>query len=137
MKTRVIAGALAVAVLSLPGCIIVVDESGEGNYVSDYAEYKASRKMIGVTLGRISDETAAQLRLDPERVCSIDHVYEGTPAERAGLMKHDIVTKIDGQEGATVGQLRSAIRTKEGEELRLTILRGGEEQEIVVTPERR
>jgi S1-C subfamily serine protease len=136
-KTPVVAAALALVAVALPGCIIVVDETGESRY-SDYAEYKATRRQIGVTLGEISGTTASQLKLDGGRVCVIEHVYAGTPAERAGLREHDIVTRIDGQEGASVEQVRAAIRGRDGgEELRLTVLREGQEQEITVVPERR
>jgi len=61
----------------------------------------------------------------------IDHVLENSPAGESGLKADDIVISINGRpaEQFTIGDL-DALFKKEGEEVGLTILRVGKEQEV-------
>lgn len=123
------ASLLAGVALLPAGCVIVVDESHSDGYVDDTD--RDGRKTIGVILDDVSRETAAQLELDRDRVTLITHVYRGTPADRAGLERYDIVTSVDGFDGAPASRIRTAIRDKShGDELRLGVLRGGKPVEI-------
>lgn len=91
---------------------------------------------MGVELTDVSAATASQAGVDRSRACIITKVYSNCGAERAGLQKHDIVTGIDGRDYATESSLREAIRSRaSGEQIRLTVVRGGKAQEIVVTVE--
>lgn len=59
---------------------------------------------------------------------------EDTPAFNAGILAKDIITKIDGKstEGMDVNQAVSLIRGRPGSEIRLTILRNGQQKEFQV-----
>jgi uncharacterized protein (TIGR03067 family) len=65
----------------------------------------------------------------------ITDVAKGSPAEKAGVKKDDIIVKLAGVEATdlpvVIGMVRQA---KPGSELSLRIDRGGKEQEIVVKP---
>ena len=56
----------------------------------------------------------------------IAHVMAATPAERAGLLRHDILLAIDGKvvDGQPVSQVAAAIRGEKGSTVSLTIQRG-------------
>lgn len=125
--------ALATWAAAGSGCIIVVDESGD----HEYEHWRESRRTyIGVTLDSVSRETAAQLELDRERVALVSHVYAGTPAERAGLLRYDVITSVDGSTPASPSRVRAAIRDKKpGESLSLGVVRAGKPLDVVVVAE--
>lgn len=119
------------AFAGLAGCVIVVDGDGDDHDAHEWRESR--RNYIGVTTDTISRETAAQLALDRDLVALITYVYAGTPADRAGLQRYDVVTSIDGEPPASPSRLRAVIRSrKPGEEIRLGIVRGGKPTEVVV-----
>ena len=63
-------------------------------------------------------------------------ILPNSPAARAGLAERDIITKLNGEEITRRRSLASLIgKFQAGETIRLTILRGGQEQEISVTLE--
>jgi S1-C subfamily serine protease len=116
---------------SMPGCIIVsVDDDGGSRWE------RSKTHRIGVSLADVPGSTASQLGVERSRVCLISDVEGGSPADRAGLRKYDVVTRIDGRDGADDDDLRDAIRSKNaGETLTLTVMRGGKTVDVVVVPE--
>jgi putative serine protease PepD len=61
-------------------------------------------------------------------------VQPGSPAADGGLEDGDLVTAVDGDALTGFGDLGVIIRRHEpGDELTLTVQRGGEEQEVTVT----
>ncbi len=131
-------GVVALAMLATAGsgCIIVVDESRDD---IEYEHWRASRRnYIGVTLDGVTRETAAQLEVDRERVALVSYVYAGTPADRAGLMRYDVITSVDGGTPASPSRVRAAIREKKGgESLTFGVVRAGKPLDIVVVVEER
>jgi carboxyl-terminal processing protease len=59
---------------------------------------------------------------------------EGSPAEEAGIKSGDLITKVDGVEysGEELDQAANAIKGKEGEKVKLEVLRDGETIELEV-----
>jgi putative serine protease PepD len=65
---------------------------------------------------------------------SIEDVVKGTPAERSGLQKGDLVTRVDGARVTDGISLIVAIRSHQpGETLRFTVTRDGHERTVRVT----
>jgi putative serine protease PepD len=84
------------------------------------ADGKVEHAYLGVSL---EDDGPARL---------VD-VVGGSPAARAGLRTGDVVTEVDGRSIETGDALREAIAAKKpGDELKLTIERGGDEREVTV-----
>jgi putative serine protease PepD len=64
----------------------------------------------------------------------IADVVAGGPADKAGLRKGDLVTKIGSQQIKDMNGLVGAIQSgKPGDQLRVTIVRNGTEQQVTVT----
>ena len=64
----------------------------------------------------------------------ITEVNENTPAEAAGLLKSDVVTKVDGKPVSDGIALIVAIRTHQpGETIEFTIRRDGSDRQVKVT----
>lgn len=126
-----LAGTLAAP---LGGCIIVKDCSDDS---SDWS-YRDPDPWIGVETDTPGPATSAQLGLDRGRSTLITHVRGGRPADRAGLERYDVVVAINGSNEADPSDLRRAIRrTEPGTPLTLTVVRGGEQMDVIVEPERR
>lgn len=87
------------------------------------------RHMIGVQCHKLDPLLSSQLLLDHGIV--VDQVFPDTPAEKAGVEKHDILLKANGESLEDVKDLIDAIQAAgiEDEEVTLTLIRGGEEQE--------
>lgn len=66
---------------------------------------------------------------------TIDVVSDGSPAYEAGIMAGDEVIKIDGTEIDEWTDLQSIVGENQGEAVTFTVLRGGSETDISVTPE--
>jgi PDZ domain-containing secreted protein len=63
----------------------------------------------------------------------IASVEEGSPAEDAGLEKHDVITKLDGEEVEDMEAFSDAIRAHDpGDEVTVTIARPGEDEEMEI-----
>ncbi len=81
--------------------------------------------MLGITMSEDPDQ-------DTDGV-TLTSVLPGLPAEKAGLKAGDRVIEMDGQKIQGQGDLRSVIRSKKaGEDLKIKVVREGEEKEITV-----
>ena len=75
-----------------------------------------------------------QLRADEEtKAVVIDVPLKGSPAEKAGLKKGDVILKVGGAEVADLdGTVKAVRRAKPGDKLELRISRDGKEQDVTV-----
>jgi type II secretory pathway component PulC len=100
---------------------------------AESAPPKAVRPWLGLQPEELSEELRAQLDLEEGSGLLISDVLEGSPAEKAGLRKNDILLKIDGKpvkgEEMLAGYMKSA---RVGQESTLTVLRKGKEQSYKV-----
>jgi S1-C subfamily serine protease len=63
----------------------------------------------------------------------INSVISGSPAERAGVRRGDVVTAFNGSPVANTNSLRNAVAgTLPGTEVTLTVIRDGREQQLRV-----
>jgi predicted metalloprotease with PDZ domain len=95
---------------------------------------EAKRPWLGISPEDLPDELRAQLDLPDGEGVLVSEVVAGSPAEKAGLKKNDILTKIDGK--AVKGEESIAkfmASAKAGQEATLTVLRKSKEQTIKVT----
>lgn len=80
---------------------------------------------IGITIAQREDEIGFD----------VTKVNEGGCAEEAGMLAGDIIIEIEGQPaaGMTVAQARDLVRGKEGTQVTLVVLRGGNRLNMTVT----
>ncbi len=97
---------------------------------------RAEKPFLGIFMSEVPEEKLPQ-GVKKDSVVYIDRVMKESAAQKAGLKKGDIVVAVDGEpivggkKGGPVAVLRRAIRKKkEGETIRLTILRGGERFDV-------
>lgn len=72
-------------------------------------------------------------------VVTVSKVYEGTPAEEAGLLKDDIIVSVDGVDATSMelSKLVQLIRGEEGTTVDLAIYRSSTKEELEFTVPRR
>ncbi len=84
---------------------------------------------LGVHVAPLHPATAAQLNIDPEIGLVVDEVDKGSPAEKVGIQKYDILLKLDDQVLIDARQIGVLVRSMESDdEIALTLLRKGEER---------
>lgn len=98
------------------------------------AHGKIERAWLGVSMQEITPDLAKTLGVDMARGVLIAHVVQGGPAEQAGLKKGDVVVAYQGRNVASADALRNAVAiTPLGQEVKLTIMRGGQKQELTAS----
>ena len=92
---------------------------------------KAVHPYIGVFPLTIAEDAAAQLQ--DVAGAFIKSVTPGSPAERGGLRKNDVITAINGTPIISAEQLFSAIRQRKvGDSITVTYSRGGKTAEVTI-----
>ena len=73
----------------------------------------------------IDDNVRSQLNYKGNGV-AVQGVYQGGPADQAGLQPGDVIQKVDGKDVANSQQIQDAIRNaKPGQQIRLDVWSGG------------
>ncbi len=75
-----------------------------------------------------------QLDLSDEGGLLVGQVLPGSPAEEAGLKRHDVLVRADGKPIPQITDLLAAVNKSEGKELKLDLIRGGKPMTMAVTP---
>lgn len=92
------------------------------------------RGWLGVQIQEVTDELAKSFNMDPARGALIGDVIAGSPAEKGGLKRGDIVLKFDDKEIDKSSELPGLVATSEsGKVVTLQILRDGKKQELKIT----
>ena len=94
---------------------------------------------LGVQLENVTRAEMSRLRLAGEpRGALVTRVEEGSPAAKAGLRQDDVILRYDGEAVTSTQKLIRLVAESAPEHVaRLTVSRGGAEQELTVTLGRR
>jgi serine protease Do len=85
---------------------------------------KVIRGWLGVTIQSLTPELTKQLDLREEKGVLVGDVVEGSPAERAGLQRGDVIISFDGRKIEDPNQLRNMVANIEpGKEVAAHIVR--------------
>ena len=102
--------------------------------VTDLVEHgRVRRALLGVTITDVSPEDAQAYGLPSIAGVLVQDFGARSPAEAAGLARHDVIVEIDGRPVERVGQLQRVIAQFEpGDEVRVGVIRYGEPRELHV-----
>jgi membrane-associated protease RseP (regulator of RpoE activity) len=94
---------------------------------------------LGVRVEEVTRENAKTYGLTGEpRGVVVTQVLKGSPAERAGLRERDVIVRFDGEPVTSVRKLTRLITESSPDHTaRVTVLRGGSEQEVSAALARR
>jgi membrane-associated protease RseP (regulator of RpoE activity) len=98
---------------------------------------EAGKHWIGVEIHDVSPALRAQLNLAENRGVLIGRVLPDSPASKAGIKQYDILLAIGDQKIASNDGVLKSVKQADGKEMKLTILRGGSERMVTVTPAER
>ncbi len=109
-------------------------EAPEAPEAPAIAAFFGNDNFLGVHVEEVTRENMSGYGLsgDPRGV-AVTRVVKGGPAERAGLREKDVIVRFDGEEVSSVRKLNRLIDESAPEHnARLTVRRGGAEQELTV-----
>ncbi len=130
---------LKLAGTGIEGVGFAIPISSTTSIVNQLIEFKTvKRPFIGIS-GTSVDKTTSE-RYNVPLGIYVEQVEKDSPAEKAGLQKADIITKIEGKEVKSVNELNKIKYTYNiGDTVKLTVVRNNEEMEVSIllaeTPE--
>src|SRR5262245_46444086 len=87
---------------------------------------------LGVVLGPIPEELAAHVKASEGAV--VQKVMPGSPAEKAGLKRFDVIVSLNGAAAKSPDQVRGRIQeAKAGDAVKLSVVRGAENLDLTAT----
>src|SRR5438034_7251331 len=82
--------------------------------------------MLGVYLAELTPEIADGFGIQGNSGVLIQNVIDGSPAERAGLKRNDVIVEFDGQPATDLQKLRLKVAdTPVGKSVPIVVLRDG------------
>ena len=94
---------------------------------------KVRRGLLGVNIQPLNKELAEQFGVESKGAI-VTRVTAGSAAEKAGIKRDDVITKIDGEQVEDPTTLRNKVATiKPGSKVKVTIVRDKKEQVVEVT----
>lgn len=89
---------------------------------------KVTRGWLGVTIQELTPELSQKFGLRNSKGALVGDVAKGSPAEKAGIRRGDIILEFNGKTVKDVGNLRNLVaQSKAGSEVSVTLLRGEKE----------
>jgi len=94
---------------------------------------KVVRGWLGVSIQPVTAEIVKQFKLKDEKGALIGDVMEGSPAEKAGLQRGDVITEMNGKEVLDPASLRNSVAgTGPGKDVPVRFLRDGKQMTATV-----
>ncbi|MFH1860337.1 MAG: DegQ family serine endoprotease [bacterium] len=96
---------------------------------------KITHAWLGIYIQDMDDTLAKHFKVNPKSGVLVADVMNNSPAEKAGIKRGDIITKVNEKKISTPSDLQSKILEQDvGEKVEVTVLRDGEEKihEIVL-----
>ncbi|HMK44913.1 MAG TPA: DegQ family serine endoprotease [Dissulfurispiraceae bacterium] len=94
---------------------------------------KVVRGWLGVSIQPVTQELAQQFKLKDEKGALVGDVMDGSPAEKAGLKRGDVIVEFDGKEVGDPSSLRNTVAaTAPGKDVPVTFIREGKAMNATV-----
>jgi Do/DeqQ family serine protease len=95
---------------------------------------KVRRGQLGIVVQKLTADLAKELGINEAKGVAVYQVQPGSPAERAGLRKGDVIKSFNGVDVADPNIFRNQVAsTAPGTTVTLTILRDGRQQQVSAT----
>lgn len=114
------------------------EQKGTTEFKSITIKMNEPKAWLGIKMQGLTEQLADYFGVEGGALVS--EVFEGSPAEKAGIKAGDVVTEIDGESAESPSDLAEKVGDKEpGSKVSLTLVRGGKkstsEVELVEVPE--
>lgn len=109
--------------------------SGLDDPYSVYYDEEDTKSLMETTEGEYEGIGAVMQQDKDSGIITLTHIYEDSPAMKAGLKDDDILYKVEDMEvtGEDLNEVVSHIRGEKGTKVELTVLRGKNNKEVKVT----
>ncbi len=108
-----------------------------GSFSFDFGGLLSRGPLLGVQIAHITDELREHLGGEESSGILVSRIVPGSPAELGGIEVGDLIVAVDGDAIEDVGDVRKALRGKEGETFDVEVIRDGRSMAVDVTlPER-
>jgi len=95
---------------------------------------KVVRGWLGVQIQNITDELAKHFDIKVDNGALVTDILTGTPAEKAGFQRGDIIVEYDGKTVVDTNDLRNKVAaTLPDTEVKIKVMREGKDKDIPVT----
>ncbi|MBI5043109.1 MAG: DegQ family serine endoprotease [Nitrospirae bacterium] len=95
---------------------------------------KVIRGWLGVSIQQLNAELASQFGLKEARGALVNDVVKGSPAEKGGVQRGDVIISVNGKTIEDAAHLRNTIaQTPVGTKVKIKVIRDKKEKEIDVT----
>ncbi len=93
-----------------------------------------TRGYLGIAIQDLNSDLAKSFGLAPDKGVLIAQVTKGSPAQKAGLKRGDVIIAFDGQPVTKVGPFRNRVSLKTpGSRVKIVVLRDGKQKTLTVT----
>jgi serine protease Do len=138
MKIKYAPALLAIVVLTTGTVLAQQPAPAPSEPDSNFSFFVEGSGFLGVHAEDISRENMGRYGLNQVRGVGITQVVKDSPAEKAGIRKDDVIVRFDGENVTSVRKLNRLIsEVSPDQTVRLSISRGGAEQELTATIARR
>ena len=137
MKAKYVIGLLAVLILTVAPALAQETPPAPPEPPEDlntFSLFIEGGGFLGVYGEDINNENMGRYRLNQARGVGITRVIADSPAEKAGLKKDDVILRLDGENVTSVRKLNRLVsEIAPDHSVKITISRGGSEQELTAT----
>jgi len=137
MKVRYFLGLLPALILTA-GLVVAQDvvppEPPDDPVEQNFSFFIQGDGFLGVYAENISRENMVRYHVGQVRGVGVTQVVKDSPAEKAGLRKDDVILRIDGENISSVRKLNRIVsELAPDQSVRISVSRGGAEQEVTAT----
>lgn len=140
VSRRVLWGLALCQALLTTGSITAAEKAknGEAEQERRVEVVRIGSAYLGVSLGEVTKDEVARLKLPEERGALVRSVEEGSPAQKGGLEADDVIVRFQGESVHTGRQLARLVREQPaGRTVAIEVVRGGASQRMQATLEER
>ncbi len=92
---------------------------------------------LGIQCRPALEALRAQLHLPEDQGIVVEAVVPDSPAAKAGLVKYDVILKVDDKKISNIADLQQAVEAAKEKEVKLAIIHDGQAKTIAITPAKR
>lgn len=102
------------------------DRKRTNSFTWNSEDFDSDRAWLGVEIRTLDEEFKGRDQVKADKGVYVDGVRDDSPAEKAGLMKGDVITKFNSTELTAADELIDLVSdSKAGDEVTLTLIRDG------------
>jgi serine protease Do len=140
MKAKYVIGLLAAIILAVGSALAQqpapppAPEPPDEPLEQNFEFFLGGDGFLGVYAENISRENMGRYHMNQVRGVGVTQIVKDSPAEKAGLRKDDVILRVDGENITSVRKLNRIVsELAPDQSVKITVSRGGSEQDITAT----